>query len=62
VDALLAALSVHGPTAIMAGFLMWQVVKAWSADRSALINLLTEFRATLEGLKLAVERLSDRLE
>lgn len=59
---LMEMMATHGPVAIIAGFLIWQVVKAWGSDRAALISMLTEFRETLDGLKRAVERLSERLE
>lgn len=59
---LLTEVGKSGPWAGVAGFLLWTVIKAWDGDRRALTALLGEFKQTLEGLRSAVEHLSDRLE
>lgn len=58
---LLAGLAGNGPWALVAGFLLWQVIKAWAADRDTLTRFLTEFRSTLESLKDAVDALRTEL-
>lgn len=56
------SLAANGPWALMAGLLLWQILKAWSGDRAALTTLLGEFRSSIDGLKKAVEHLTDRLD
>ena len=50
-------LANNGPWALVAGFLLQQVIKAWTADRQQLVVLMTEFRDALNALKSAVEDL-----
>ena len=57
----LTELAKSGPWAVMAGFLLWTVIKAWTVDRAQVTQLLGEFRGTLDGLKTAVDHLAERL-
>lgn len=57
-DAVLTRLAENGPWAMVAGFLLWQVITAWTADRRQLAELLTEFRDVIGGLERAVADLS----
>jgi hypothetical protein len=54
-------LSANGPWAAVAGLLLWQVIKAWSSDRQTLTTLLSEFRGSIDALRVAVERLSEHV-
>jgi len=56
------ALAVHGPFALVAGVLMWQVLKAWQSDRDTIVGLMTEFRQALTGVQHALTRLADQME
>ena len=59
---LITGLANNGPWALVAGFLLLQVLNAWKGDRDQLTQLLTDFKATLDALKGAVDNLSDRLD
>ena len=59
---LVTGLANNGPWALVAGFLLWQVMNAWKGDREQLTTLLAQFKATLDGLKQAVDNLTDRLD
>ena len=61
-DELIKGLAANGPWAIVAGILLSQVLKAWAGDRAALTTLMTEFRVSLDGLKVAVEHLTKKLD
>lgn len=61
-DTAWSALAQNGPWAIMAGFLLWTVIKAWNADRDQVTKLLGDFKDALSGLQGAVEHLTDRLD
>lgn len=56
------SLGSSGPWAVVAGFLLWKIIEAWSGDRKQLTALIGDFKATLEGLKTAVEHLTARLD
>ncbi|MBX3115613.1 MAG: hypothetical protein KF824_13535 [Fimbriimonadaceae bacterium] len=61
-DQLLNSLAANGPWAIMAGWLLTRVIKAWTDDRNQLVNLLTEFKDALMSLKGAVEELKSEIK
>jgi hypothetical protein len=61
-DEVLKSFGENGPWALMAGFLLHQVIKAWTSDRAQLSGLLTEFREALAGLANAVDGLRYELE
>ncbi len=44
-----------------AGFLLHQVIKAWTNDRQQLIVLLTEFKDAMTALKMAVNELREEM-
>lgn len=52
---LLTGLASNGPWALMAGFLLWQIMKAWTQDREQVTALLREFKASIDKLTHAVE-------
>lgn len=51
----------NGPWAVAAGFLLHQVIKAWTNDRQQLIVLLTEFKDAMTALKMAVNELREEM-
>jgi hypothetical protein len=51
-------LGANGPWAAMAGFLLWQVIKAWNGDRETLVKVLGGVNETLHKLGDAVEDLA----
>ncbi|MBX3095669.1 MAG: hypothetical protein KF812_02285 [Fimbriimonadaceae bacterium] len=57
----ISALAVHGPFALVSGVLIWQVLKAWQADRETIVSLMTDFRQSLDGVQRAIERLADQM-
>lgn len=61
-DQLLTSLASNGPWAVMAGWLLTKVIKAWTDDRSQLVNLLSEFKDALHSLKGAVEDLHTEIK
>jgi hypothetical protein len=61
-EEMLKGLGSNGPWALVAGFLIWHLLKLGKEDRDQVVNLLTTFRTTLDGLKSAVEKLTDRID
>ena len=59
---LVTGIANNGPWALVAGFLLMQVMNAWKGDRDQLTKLLIDFKTTLDGLKGAVDNLSERLD
>ncbi len=57
-EQLITSLAANGPWAAAAGFLLHQVIKAWTDDRQQLVILLTEFKDTLTALTHAVQELN----
>ena len=55
-------LLANSPWAAMAGFLLWQVIKAWTGDRAQVTSLLGEFKSTLDRLSVSVDALTRRLD
>lgn len=55
-------LAANGPWAVMAGFLLWTILKAWTGDRNALTDLMSSFKTSIDGLREAVEYLTIRLD
>lgn len=53
----LTQLGANGPWALVAGFLLWQVIKAWNADRATTTQLLGEFRSVLDRLATEIHNL-----
>jgi hypothetical protein len=58
----MASLAQNGPWAVVAGFLLWTVIKAWNSDRDQVTKLLGDFKDALSGLQKAVEHLTERLD
>lgn len=61
-DEMVKSLAANGPWALMAGWLLTQVIRAWTNDRNQLVNLLTEFKDALMSLKSAVEELKSEIK
>jgi len=61
-DELLKGLATNGPWAMVAGFLLWKVIDAWTADRKQVTTLMGEFRGTLEALKTSVDHLARQFD
>lgn len=61
-DVFMKELAQNGPWAIVAGFLLWTVIKAWTADRGMVTQLLSEFRSSIDKLSAAVTKLTERLD
>lgn len=62
---LLTGLASNGPWALVAGFLLWQIMKAWTQDRQQVTELLRDFKASIDKLTHAVEAIvtwNDELE
>jgi hypothetical protein len=57
-----SVLAQNGPWAVVAGFLLWTVIKAWNSDRDQVTKLLGDFKDALSGLQRAVEHLTERLD
>jgi hypothetical protein len=57
-----SVLAQNGPWAVVAGFLLWTVIKAWNSDRDQVTKLLGDFKDALSGLQKAVEHLTERLD
>jgi len=57
-----ASLAQNGPWALVAGWLLWTVIKAWSKDREIIMELLGDFRSSIDALRAAVERLGTHLD
>ena len=55
---LLTGLANNGPWALAAAYLLKKVLDAWAGDRAQLVTLMTEFKATLDTLGLAVRDLA----
>jgi hypothetical protein len=54
---LIKGLANNGPWAAVAGLLLWQVIKAWTEDRKTASILMSEFRASIDALRVNVEAL-----
>lgn len=60
-DTFLLELAKSGPWAVVAGFLLWTILKAWTDDRKQVTELLGEFRATLDKLSDKLDRLAEAI-
>ena len=52
----------NSPWAVVAYFLLRHVIDRSNEDRKQVTDLIGKFQVTLEGLKSAVERLTQRLD
>lgn len=55
-------LASNGPWALMAGVLLYYIIKSWTQDRAQVTALLGEFRHALDRLTDAVESLHDKMK
>lgn len=53
-ETFLTELAKSGPWALVAGFLLWQVIKAWNTDRASITTFLNKMEASLGELTTAV--------
>lgn len=58
-DTFLSELAKSGPWAVVAGFLLWTVIKAWNKDREQVTGLLGEFRTSLDKLAQEIHNLGE---
>ncbi len=61
-EEVLKGLGANGPWAVVAGALIWHLLKLGKEDRAQVVDLLTTFKNTLDGLKIAVEKLTDQID
>lgn len=61
-ETLMKELGQNGPWAAVSGFLLWTVIKAWTADRGMVTQLLGEFKSSIAQLASAVNKLTERLD
>lgn len=57
-DTFLLELAKSGPWALVAGFLLWKIIQAWTGDRAQVNELLGDFKVTLEGVRTEIGRLA----
>lgn len=60
IETIVKGLASSGPWALVAGFLLHTLIKAWTADRAALTGVMTEVRDALRDLQHALDRLAAR--
>jgi hypothetical protein len=53
---LVRGFSNNSPWAAMAGFLMWQIIKAWQKDREDIPKALAELTEAINGLRMELQR------
>ena len=61
-DEMYKSLASNGPWALVALFLLNQVIRAWTNDRSQLTVLLGDFKSALYSLTSAVEGLRSEIK
>jgi len=59
---LLTAFAKEGPWALITFLLVAWIVKQSTTDRQMMYTLMQEFRASIDSLKTAVDKLTNRLE
>jgi hypothetical protein len=59
---ILPTLAANGPWAVMAGLLLYQVMKAWTADRQQVTELLGGFRSSIEKLASTLDHIADEIK
>lgn len=57
-ETLMQGLAANGPWALMAGFLLLRILKAWDGDRQQAMNLMTQFQVTMEEQSKALVELT----
>lgn len=61
-DSFLTELAKSGPWALVAGFLMWSLVKERQTFQSKVTDILADFKDALVTNTHAIEKLIDRLD
>jgi hypothetical protein len=59
---ILKSLVSNGPWAAAFFFLLMQVIRSWTTDRETLTNLLSEFKTSIDALRVAVEQLKEHVK
>lgn len=59
---LLKPLMANGPWALMSGYLLIQILKAWGADRASVTDLLGTFKESIDSLKISVDKLATHID
>jgi hypothetical protein len=57
-ETLMQGLAANGPWAVMAGFLLVRILRAWDSDRKQAMELMGEFRATMQRQSDALSELT----
>lgn len=57
-ETLMQGLAANGPWALMAGFLLLRILKAWDGDRLQALSLMTQFQQTMQKQSEALEELT----
>jgi len=60
-SSLLKEVGQSGPWAVMFGYLMVWMLKAWTSDRQQLLYVYTELKSSLDSFKAVLEQMNDRL-
>lgn len=50
-------LGKSGPGALVAGFLLWTVIKAWNQDRAQVTQLMGSFQQSIDRLTVEIHEL-----
>jgi hypothetical protein len=58
-ETLMQGLAANGPWALMAGFLLIRILKAWDGDRQQALKLMTEFHNSMEKQSEALYELTE---
>jgi len=53
----LTELGKSGPWALVAGFLLWMVIKAWNQDRAQVTQLMGSFQQSIDKLTTEIHGL-----
>lgn len=49
-DTFLLELAKSGPWALVAGFLLWKIIQAWTSDRAQVTQLIGKVEVTLNSM------------
>jgi hypothetical protein len=57
-DTFLLELAKSGPWAVVAGFLLWKIIGAWTADRAQVTQLIGKVEITLNNMSSEIGNLA----
>ena len=61
-DKFFTSLADNGPWALVAGFLIWWLIKNADKTQTLLISVLTDFRGAIDRLTTSVDKLGERMD